>query len=359
MSQPTINPPLMEEIEEWNLAFVESGEYVLAQAETAVEAGEVHDETYDEAHAAAHDEGHDGHEVDAYIMPYEVPHIAMILQSIFDPNYVVHGGDRQHPAEAIKVGGRDLIFINPLFSIFFALIIFTLFRRAAKKRELRQPGRFQVLIEMLAGGLYNFLHGIVGQVGKPHIPFLGSLFLFIWFNNLAVLFPGMKSPTSSFKMTIGLAIVVFLYVRYHNIKALGIRGYLHHLAGSPNDVVTWCLAPLMIVLEIVGEFIKPLSLALRLYGNIFGEDKLLAVFLGLGMLIAAAMLGTPTPAVGVPLHLPFFFLVLLLSTIQALVFTLLSAIYLIMMMPHEHEHEHGEHGESADGEVHEAVHSGV
>jgi F-type H+-transporting ATPase subunit a len=86
------------------------------------------------------------------------------------------------------------------------------------------------------------------------------------------------------------------------------------------------------------------SLSLRLFGNIFGEDKLLASILGIGMLIVAAIAGTPHPPVGVPLHLPFFFLVVLLSTIQATVFSLLAAIYIVLFLPHDahgHEETHG------------------
>ena len=96
------------------------------------------------------------------------------------------------------------------------------------------------------------------------------------------------------------------------------------------------LAGLIVYLPIhlIGELAKPLSLSLRLFGNITGEDVLLAVFVGLGV---AAMSFIHVP-VGIPLHLPFIFLALLVSLIQALVFTLLSTIYFLMMLPH-HEGE--------------------
>ena len=89
----------------------------------------------------------------------------------------------------------------------------------------------------------------------------------------------------------------------------------------------------MFPLHIIGELAKPLSLSLRLFGNITGEDVLIAVFVGLGVAILSFS------PVGLPLQTPFYFLGLLLSTMQALVFTFLSSIYILMMLPHE-EHAH-------------------
>ena len=141
------------------------------------------------------------------------------------------------------------------------------------------------------------------------------------------------SPSTSLNITASLAIVVFLYAQWTGISRLGIGGYLHHLAGSPTDVIGWCMVPLLFPLHIIGELAKPFSLALRLFGNITGEDTLIAVFVGLGVAILAFS------PVGIPLQIPFYFLGLLLSTIQALVFTLLSTIYILLMLPHE-EHAH-------------------
>jgi F-type H+-transporting ATPase subunit a len=152
-----------------------------------------------------------------------------------------------------------------------------------------------------------------------------------------VLIPLGKSPTATLINNASIAICVFLYVQYTGIRRNGIGGYLHHLAGSPKDAVGWAISPLMFFLEVIGEFIKPMSLSLRLFGNIFGEDTLLAVFALLGVVVLS-MIGSP---VGFPLHLPFFFLAMLLGLIQALVFSLLTTVYISLMLPHdEHGHEH-------------------
>jgi len=146
------------------------------------------------------------------------------------------------------------------------------------------------------------------------------------------------SPSTSLNITASLAILTFLYAQWTGITKLGVGGYLHHMAGSPKDAISWCMVPLLFPLHIIGELAKPFSLALRLFGNITGEDTLVAVFvvLGVGLVGAFGIEGTP---VGLPLQIPFYFLGLLLSTIQALVFALLSTIYILLMLPHE-EHEH-------------------
>jgi F-type H+-transporting ATPase subunit a len=148
------------------------------------------------------------------------------------------------------------------------------------------------------------------------------------------------SPTSSPYTTFPLAICVFLYVQWIAFTRLGPLNYLSHLAGDPRDAVGWAMVPLMLPLHLIGELAKPLSLALRLFGNIMGEDTLLALFAGL-VVIAIPYVG----GLGVPFQLPFMFLALLASTIQALVFSLLATIYIAQVLPHGHDEEHASAGE--------------
>ena len=118
------------------------------------------------------------------------------------------------------------------------------------------------------------------------------------------------------------------------MKENGFFGYIHHLMGSPQDLVGWIMVPLNFPLHILEEFIKPMSLSLRLFGNILGEDSLIAAFVGLGIL-ALSFIHSP---IGLPLQIPFLLLSILLGTVQALVFSLLTTIYISLMLPHE---EHG------------------
>jgi len=187
---------------------------------------------------------------------------------------------------------------------------------------------------MIVETLDSFVSGVLGKHGRQFTPFLGTLFVYILLMNFLGLFPVMKSPTSSINTTVALAICVFLYVQYTGIRRLGIVGYLDHLCGQPRDLVAIIMVPLMLPLHIMEELAKPLSLSLRLFGNVTGEDVLIAIFVGLGV----ASLGFLHLPIGLPLQVPFIFLALLTSTIQALVFTLLSTVYFSMMLPHE-EHE--------------------
>ena len=145
----------------------------------------------------------------------------------------------------------------------------------------------------------------------------------------------LQNSTMGFLTTVvPIALCVFFYVQWTGISKNGILGYLHHLCGSPRDIFGWLVAPLMFPLHVLGEFIKPLSLSFRLYGNIMAGHILLAVFMGMGI----AMLRPLHIPAGVPLHFPFLFLELLVGVIQAFVFTLLSTIYIAMMLPHEEHH---------------------
>ena len=179
--------------------------------------------------------------------------------------------------------------------------------------------------------------GILGpRHGPRYVPFLGTLFIYILAMNLFGLIPFMDSPTSSLNVTVSLALVVFLFSQYIGFRELGFVGYFDHMMGSPRTFIGWILVPLMLPIHLMGELAKPISLSCRLFGNIFGEDMLLVAFATLGV----TTLSFAHLPFGLPLQLPFLFLALLTSTLQALVFTVLSTIYFLLMLPHdEHAHE--------------------
>ena len=237
---------------------------------------------------------------------------------------------------------------NLFFSLIVAFAMCVIAWRYARKPSIIPRGA-QNILELLVEAIDGFVQRVIGKSGRQHTPFIGTLFLYIWLMNLSGLIPGFKSATSNLNTTVGLALAVFCYIQYFRLRSLGVGAYLHHLAGSPNfdDVkaAPWPLKLMLLpiklfvvvvlfVLELVGEFIKPISLSLRLGFNVFAEDVLLAVLVGLGL------------AAGIALHFPLpvqLFvvpLVLIFSTVQALVFSLLSAVYIALMLPHE---SHGEH----------------
>ncbi|MFQ5869237.1 MAG: F0F1 ATP synthase subunit A [Candidatus Zixiibacteriota bacterium] len=212
--------------------------------------------------------------------------------------------------------------------------IVALFAYLSSRNRRLVPGSLQNLVEMVVEGLYNFFVGILGPQGEKLVPFLGTLFVYIFIMNIFGLVPGMFSSTSNLNVTLALAICVFVYVQYIGIRRNGLLGYLWHMAGSPRSLVEWVLVPLNLPIHILGELARPVSLSLRLFGNVTGEDVLIAAFVGLGI-VALSFLKLP---VGLPLHVPFIFLAILTSLIQALVFALLSTVYFSLMLPHEEEH---------------------
>jgi len=205
------------------------------------------------------------------------------------------------------------------------------------------PGGLQNGAEMLVEKLYEFVGGILGpRYGRRFFPLIGSLFVYIFAMNLFGLLPLMDSPTSNLNVTFALGLTVFLYVQYVGVRSLGIVGYLDHMLGNPRSVTGWVLAPLLLPIHILGELAKPISLSCRLFGNIFGEDMLLVGFATLGV----GMLSFVNSPVGVPIHAIFFPLALLTSGLQAFVFTVLTTIYILLMLPHE-EHGHEEEAQHA------------
>lgn len=234
-----------------------------------------------------------------------------------------------------------LRFENIIFGVLVIGILSLLFHTASRRASL-VPGKLQLACETLVSGLDGFVCGILGPQGRKYVPFLGTMFLYIWAMNLIGLVPLMKSNTANSitlpgpvplpipTTTVALALIVFVYVQAVGIKNQGIVGYLDHMAGTPRDVFGFIMMPIMFPIHLIGELAKPFSLTFRLFCNIMGGHILVAVFIG--MAIGAAF---------IPFQAPFLIFELVTSTIQAFVFTLLSTVYIAMMLPHD-DHSHAE-----------------
>lgn len=213
------------------------------------------------------------------------------------------------------------------FSLLIAVVLSLLFHLGSRKKELI-PSGFQNFLEYIVESFRNFIVAILGPEGESFVPFLGTLFIYILSMNLIGLIPLMKSPSSNLNITVALAICVFALVQYLNIKNMGLGGFLYHLAGSPKDTIGWLIAPLMFPIELITQISRPVTLALRLFGNILGEKILVGFF------AAAAV----TVFYFIPVQTPFMFLGLLTGIMQAMVFTLLSTIYILLSVPHADDH---------------------
>lgn len=188
--------------------------------------------------------------------------------------------------------------------------------------------RKQALWEVIVEGIVGFVEGIMGPNSRRFVPLIGTIFIFLMFSNLFGIVPGWNSPSSSLNTTVALAVVVFLIVQYEGVRSHGLKHYLAHFAGEP----AW-MAPLMFPMHIIGELAKPLSLCLRLAGNIFAEDAVIIVFAALSpflYLFLKVQWAQDVPLF--PTQILILPLMIFFGMIQALVFTMLSAIYIAVMV---------------------------
>lgn len=216
-------------------------------------------------------------------------------------------------------------------TLIFSLIVIALITAVAlvATRRLRDvPGRLQAGVEAYVSGIDSFVCGILGPEGRKITPFIGTLFVYILVMNIISLVPFMKAPTSSWSVTLALALCVFFHLQITALRQLGLIGFLDHLAGNPRGFLaaSVVIPVLMFFLHTLAELIRPVSLSLRLRSNIWGDDMLLSILTGFGLQ-------------GVPLLVFNMFLALLAAVVQACVFCLLTTIYFALVLTHEGNEE--------------------
>ncbi len=178
------------------------------------------------------------------------------------------------------------------------------------------PAGGQNFFEVAVDGIANFMEEIMGHGGRRYIPLIGTLAFFILTSNLIGLIPGFASPTANVNTNAAMAVVVFLTYHYIGIKKHGIVGYLKSFTGP-----LWWLAPVIFPLEIIAHMARPLTLTLRLFGNIKGEDLVLLILASLVPLL---------------LPVPMMFLAIFTSIIQTVIFSLLSMFYIAGALEEHH-----------------------
>jgi len=240
-------------------------------------------------------------------------------------------------------------------------LILSLLSYLGTRRIRLVPRGLQTAMEFAVTGLTSFTQSILGEKrGRDFAPFIGTLFMFILLMNLIGLIPGMKSPTANLNTTAALAIIVFLTTQYYGMRAHGVLGYFKHMVADVL-VLPWYLAmflaPFMLVLHLISEFARPLSLAMRLFGNITGKEVVLAILAGLATLtlllfklhvegfeVMGSYVTLKAPAafgaLGLLLSAAIMPLGILMGIIQALVFSLLACLYISLATETEVEAEH-------------------
>jgi F-type H+-transporting ATPase subunit a len=197
------------------------------------------------------------------------------------------------------------------------------------------PGRFQNFVEWAWEALESWAHGLGGGGARRHVPLYIAFFLFILFSNWSGLLPligkveFLRAPTSDVNVTIGLALVAFVYFQFQGFRALGVRGYLGKFfpfGGFREGVAAGAIGLFVGLIEFMLEFIKPITLAMRLFGNIYGGEVALGVITALTIVVIPAA---------------FLLLEGLLNFVQALIFSTLMLIYTIIAVEvHEEIEEH-------------------
>ena len=196
-----------------------------------------------------------------------------------------------------------------------AMLILTVIAFLVSRRLKELPSGLQNLMEAAVGGLENFIEETMGPKGLAYFPLIGTLAFFILTCNLIALVPGGYPATANLNTNAAMALTVFVATHIVGIKEHGF-GYVKHFLG-PVPI----LAPLIFVIEIISHLSRPLSLSLRLFGNMYGHEIVLMIFLFLVPLI---------------IPIPVILLGVLVAFIQTFVFTLLAMIYIAGALEEAH-----------------------
>ncbi|MBW2624836.1 MAG: F0F1 ATP synthase subunit A [Deltaproteobacteria bacterium] len=178
------------------------------------------------------------------------------------------------------------------------------------------PKGGQNVFEVVISAIEEFMVGVTGEEGRYLFPLIGTLAFFILISNYMGMVPGFFGPTANVNTTAACAIIVVFYTHVVGVKFHGVK-YIKHFMGP-----IWWLSPLIFVVEVIGHFARILSLSIRLFGNIMGEELVLAILMFLaGMYLAP---------------LPMMFLGLFTGGVQAFIFCLLSMMYFAGAIEHAH-----------------------
>ncbi|MGL4207828.1 MAG: F0F1 ATP synthase subunit A [Candidatus Adiutrix sp.] len=202
-----------------------------------------------------------------------------------------------------------------LYSWAIMVTLIVLSRMATAKITLI-PGKLQNFFEFVIETIENFQDSVMGPKGKIYFPFMATLIIYVWLCNLQGLIPGSFAPTSNINTTVGFAVLIFSTTHIVGIRRHGF-GYIKHFLG-PLPV----LAPLMFVIEVVSHLSRLVSLTLRLFGNVMGEDLVILI-----LFVLAGAYFAP---------LPIMFLGLLTGFLQAFIITLLAMIYITDAISEHH-----------------------
>lgn len=260
---------------------------------------------------------------------------------------------------------------NSIFVAALVTIVFLWFFRGAMKKRALIPGQKQNFVELIVEFLGGQVEGIVGpKVAPAAFPLLATIFIYVTISNWVGLLPGvgtigfsthetpgplfalthietplLRPATADMNLTLGIGVASLIVWAFITVREMGVGGTLFHIFGPKGDVKGFMKYPLVVifglvgVIEVISILFRPMTLSLRLYGNVFAGENLLHT---MGTLVHS---GIPwldfICSVLVPL--PFYFLELLVGVLQGMVFALLCAVFIKLSTTHDESHGHEEH----------------
>ncbi len=214
----------------------------------------------------------------------------------------------------VTIGGQVVEFRHVFFS-WCAIILLVVVSLIMRRNITMVPGKLQNFFETIIDTMENFIHENLGDEGRKYVPLLAGIFIYLITMNLLGLVPGFDAPTANLNTTVSMALVVFVYYNIVGIQRWGAH-YINHFTGPSKALI-----PLMFPLEVVSHISRPLSLSLRLFGNIRGEEIVIIL-----SFVMAPVLSS----------LPIYALFLLGKCMQAFVFFMLTMIYIKGSLEHAH-----------------------
>lgn len=260
---------------------------------------------------------------------YLGPTVLEIQRAIMPPIYGLFGAHWHEPAP-----GALIIPAHVIWVILLMIIVSVGVLLLRGKLSVDRPSKGQQLLEVFVEQIRGLLDQVIGPYGRRYLPVMGTFAIFILIGNLMGLIPELGAPTENINVTGALGLTSFLYYISMGFRQQGIR-YLKHFTGGLTGVMLPTLGILIFVVELLSNSVRPVTLSLRLFVNMFADHQIAGVFLNLA-----------------PWLVPIFTIVLgvFVSLVQTFIFIMLSMVYLSETVPHE-EHDH----EEAHGHAHEAV----
>jgi len=268
----------------------------------------------------------------------------------FPPPHVIWDLDPSTTLEGSLAVGFDVSITNTLLTMWIVEIVLLVLAIAATRRRRDIPAGLQNFVEWTYEGLRNFAISNGGNAAVRHVPIFAAFFLFILLCNWSGLVPPvgkiplLRAPTSDVNVTIGLALVAFGYFELQGFRAHG-AGYLSKffpVYEFKHGIGAGLIAMFVGLIELLLEFVKPITLAMRLFGNIYGGEVALAVMTALTLAVV------PVAILSLEVMLTF---------VQALIFSTLTLMFtLVAIESHHEEGELGEEGVEAVEDVRKADH---